>query len=433
MQSIKNTRLVTVALSVLILSTSAISENKPNSSNNNGLKNQKQGWDWWSHQPVQLGPRPFYLVEELEEGHLKSVLQQCGKIPFFKTDFSIGHRGAAMQFPEHTKESYRAAARMGAGIVECDVTFTKDRELVCRHSQCDLQSTTDILARPGLAAKWSEPFTPADPQAGTEASAKCCTSDISLAEFKTLCGKMDASNPQAANVEDYLGGTPEWRTDLYATCGTVMSHAESIDLFKALGVKMTPELKAADVDMPYEGNYTQQAYAQQMIDEYKAADVSPENVWPQSFNLDDIKYWIATEPAFGKQAVFLDDRYDDPAFDHTNPSTWSPSMAELTAQGVRIIPPPMWMLVALEDDKIVPSIYALEAKLAGLDIITWTLERSGPLKTGGSWYYQTIKDATNSDGDALKLLDVLAKDVGVIGVFSDWPATVTYYANCMGL
>jgi len=49
-------------------------------------------------------------------------------------DFSIGHRGAALQFPEHTRESYVAAARMGAGILECDVTFTKDRELVCRHS-----------------------------------------------------------------------------------------------------------------------------------------------------------------------------------------------------------------------------------------------------------------------------------------------------------
>lgn len=30
-------------------------------------------------------------------------------------------------------------------------------------------------------------------------------------------------------------------------------------------------------------------------------------------------------------------------------------------------------------------------------------------------------------------LDVLAKDVGILGIFSDWPATVTYYANCMGL
>ena len=25
---------------------------------------------------------------------------------------------------------------MGAGILECDVTFTKDLELVCRHAQC---------------------------------------------------------------------------------------------------------------------------------------------------------------------------------------------------------------------------------------------------------------------------------------------------------
>lgn len=40
-----------------------------------------------------------------------------------------------MQFPEHTVESYTAGALMGAGILECDVTFTKDLELVCRHSQ----------------------------------------------------------------------------------------------------------------------------------------------------------------------------------------------------------------------------------------------------------------------------------------------------------
>lgn len=30
-------------------------------------------------------------------------------------------------------------------------------------------------------------------------------------------------------------------------------------------------------------------------------------------------------------------------------------------------------------------------------------------------------------------LDALATKVGVIGIFSDWPATVTYYASCMGL
>ena len=97
----------------------------------------------------QIGPRPFYLVDKMKDGPLKQQLSQCTG-PFRKTDFSIGHRGAALEFPEHTKKSYLAAARMGAGIIECDVTFTKDRELVCRHSQCDLHTTTNILTVPEL-------------------------------------------------------------------------------------------------------------------------------------------------------------------------------------------------------------------------------------------------------------------------------------------
>lgn len=143
---------------------------------------------------IQIGPRPFFLVDKLEAGPLKEKLTSCKTGSFKRTDFSIGHRGAAMQFPEHTEESYRAAARMGAGIVECDVAFTKDKELVCRHSQCDLHTTTNILAIPELAAKCTQPFTPADPSKGIKASAKCCTSDLTLAEFKQLKGKMDAAN-----------------------------------------------------------------------------------------------------------------------------------------------------------------------------------------------------------------------------------------------
>ena len=33
----------------------------------------------------------------------------------------------------------------------------------------------------------------------------------------------------------------------------------------------------------------------------------------------------------------------------------------------------------------------------------------------------------------MKVLDVLARNVGIRGIFSDWPATVSYYANCMNL
>lgn len=77
---------------------------------------------------IQLGPRPFFLVNDMEPSALKTRLKHCDNGPFRKSDFSIGHRGAGLQFPEHTKESYQAAVRMGAGIVECDVTFTKDKE-----------------------------------------------------------------------------------------------------------------------------------------------------------------------------------------------------------------------------------------------------------------------------------------------------------------
>ncbi len=383
---------------------------------------------------VELGPRPYFLVDDMAEGELKDRLLACGRREFHRSDFSIGHRGAALQFPEHTRESYIAAARMGAGIVECDVTFTKDLELVCRHAQNDLHTTTNILAIPELAAKCSKPFVPASfDVAGnllTPASAECRTSDITLAEFKQLRGKMDAFDPRATTVEAFIGGTPDFRTDLYAGpgSGTLMTHKESIELFKRLGVKMTPELKSPAVAMPFDG-FTQQAFAQKMIDEYKAAFVPARDVFAQSFSKDDLLYWIANEPAFGAQAVYLDD---------ANTVAELPGAAELAsykAQGINIWAPPLFALLA--DDgagRIVPSQAAMDARAAGLDVITWTLERSGVLADGDNgFYYQSFDTAVSREGDTMRVLDVLAQQVGIRGIFSDWPATVTYYANCMGL
>jgi glycerophosphoryl diester phosphodiesterase len=386
-----------------------------------------------SETAVHLGVRPLYLVDQMEDGTLKDKLASCANGPFEMSDFSIGHRGAALQFPEHTKESYVAAARQGAGIIECDVAFTADKELVCRHSQSDLHTTTDILLRPELAAKCSVPFSPADPATGKKAEAKCSTSDITLAEYMTLNGKMDGANTDATTVEEYVKGTSGFRTDLYATVGTLLTHKQSIELINSMGGKFTPELKTPTVDMPYEGGFSQADYAQKMIDEYKEAGVDPKNVWAQSFLLDDVLYWIENEPEFGAQAVYLDGRYDNEGFDPMQPSTYGKSMQELADAGVKYIAPPLWVLVTTENGKIVPSVYAKEAKAAGLNIITWTLERSGPLNNGGGWYFQSIAEVTDNDGVTYELLDVLAKQVGVVGVFSDWPATTTYYANCMGL
>jgi len=379
---------------------------------------------------VDYGPRPLYLIDRMTDGPLKDKLMSCSAQEAAPSLFSIGHRGAPMQFPEHTVESNVAAARMGAGILECDVTFTKDLELVCRHAQNDLHTTTNILATP-LASTCVTPFTPAG--GDTSASAECRTSEITLEEYRTLTPKMDAADRSATTVEAYLGGTADWRTDLYsAEPATIMTHAESIELFKSLGAKFTPELKTPSVEMPFNG-FSQQDYAQKLVDEYKAAGIPASDVWLQSFNLEDVLYWIEAEPEFGAQAVYLMDEYNSEGYSPMDPATWPNTMEELKAMGVNYIAPPTWMLVTLDGTEIVPSELAIQAKAADLNIITWTIERSGPLVRGGGWYYQSIGDITNSDGVMYEYIDVLAQEVGVEGIFSDWPATVTYYANCMGL
>ncbi len=383
---------------------------------------------------VQLGPRPWYLVDALKPGKLKRELQHCAenKEQFTPKLFSIGHRGAPLQFPEHTKESYVAAARSGAGILECDVTFTKDAELVCRHAQCDLHTTTDIVARPDLRQHCKVPpeFDPVSGALTNGPQIRCCTSDLTLAQFKTLNGKMDAADRNATTVEGYLGGTARWRTDLYTNKGTLLTHAESIELFDELGTGYTPELKGGDPDDIADVFGSQENYARAMIEEYIDAGIDPRWVWAQSFNLDDVMLWIEEYPRYGKQAVFLDGRPVQVQADNPPPLS---EFRALKKAGLNIIAPPMPVLLKSSGENIVPSTYAKRAKRAKLDIITWTLERSGRIIDGvpeSAFYYQTTLDSLHNDGDIMRTVDVLAQKVGIIGLFSDWPSTTTFYANC---
>lgn len=280
---------------------------------------QGQGGRYGQHRSddsIQLGPRPFYLVEGMDESRLRDRLMQCQNGPFYKTNFSIAHRGAALQFPEHSDMAYMAGARMGAGIVERDVTFTKDGELVCRHSECDLATTTNIVAT-DLNAKCTNPWS------GPASVPQCCTSDLTLDEFRSLQAKMDAGNPAAATAAGFLGDTANWRTDLYTGRAHVVTFKESIVMNQVNGVKHTPELKGATNQDRLDSIFGGQAqYAQRFADTMEDAGVAPRDTWPQSFN---------------------------------------------------------------------------------------------------------------QNSDMYKTLDVLAKQVKIRGIFSDWPATVTYYANCMGL
>ncbi len=393
---------------------------------------------------VTVGPRPHYLVDQMTDGPLKDQLEFCADQPVKRTDFSIAHRGAPLQFPEHTLEANMAAYRLGAGVLECDVTFTGDGALVCRHGYNDLHTTTNITATP-LASSCRTPFSPAEFDAAGRrtkaATAACLTPDITLAQYKSLRGKMDASNANALTPSEYLGGTAEWRTNLYSTTGTLLTFEEHIELVKRLRLKHTPELKEASADLVTKVFGSQEKYALALATQLQRENVRPQDAYPQSFNPNDVLTWVTKTPY--KQAVFL--------FDWNN-ATKIPAMAgldgkaittreaqlqflrELRKAGVKIVAPSISALLTVENSRLVASQWAKDYKALGFDIITWSFERTDLRKgaggVGGYYAFDPAAEVIKTDGDMYLALDALAKDVKVIGVFSDWPGTVSYYASC---
>ena len=47
-------------------------------------------------------------------------------------------------------------------------------------------------------------------------------------------------------------------------------------------------------------------------------------------------------------------------------------------------------------------------------------------------YWQSLAANDLNDGDKYALLYAL-NEMGVLGVFSDWPATVTFFGNCLNI
>ena len=89
------------------------------------------------------------------------------------------------------------------------------------------------------------------------------------------------------------------------------------------------------------------------------------------------------------------------------------------------------MLLRVDDaGALVASDYAKYARSVGLEIITWTLE-SGSATDPNNWMYHGLHAIMTSESRMLEVLQALDTQVGIRGIFSDWPGTVTYYANCL--
>jgi glycerophosphoryl diester phosphodiesterase len=190
---------------------------------------------------------------------------------------------------------------------------------------------------------------------------------------------------------------------------------------------MAPELKEPSVRLPFNG-VSREQLAQRVIDEYRAAGVAASDVLPQSFDRRDVEYWIRHEPDFGEHAVLL----DNVSLPITAPRAGL--LRRYKAAGINAWAPPLFVLLDLDaDGRIVPSRTARAARGGGARHPRVDARAFGQSRCGDQQFYRTIDSATTREGDVMEVMDVLAREVGVRGIFSDWPATVSFYAGCADL
>jgi glycerophosphoryl diester phosphodiesterase len=372
-----------------------------------------------------------------------------------------------MVLPEHTEEGYAVAIAHGAGWVECDAAVTSDLQLVCRHSQCDLATTTDILDRPALRAKCSEPFRPA--VGASAASATCCTYDLTLAEFQSLCGRMEAeADPLAARPEAYALHPPKFRqADRYpSTCGRLMTHAESARMFRAAGRRAVPELKTdGEFDKFLEGKgLTRTDMADRLVAELKAAGFTgqgasggaeevgggqggdggraglegrglPDAVL-QTFDWDIAKYWAQTTDVPVCYLFELPELDEQVISGQSLPQEYLDKMQQAKDLGIAFLGPNLNLLITAAGNRTVASPFSRILRGAGFSLVPWTLERSADENgaapgLSGHYYNGTAGQSVFEYADLLDVLRVMRDDVGAAAVFSDFPATTAAFANCV--
>jgi glycerophosphoryl diester phosphodiesterase len=432
---------------------------------------------------VDFGPRPWYLADRLwgteslylassAEGRTNKLKELQSKLswdtcpgPHERNMDTMALGGAAMQFPRNSKEAFVAAARMGAGALGCEVTFSKDGHLVCREQQCDLHYTTDILLNPSLsalAAKCQKPFAAGE-------GARCCTTDFDLDELKTLCATMNmATEASAKNVAEYLKLSESgWRTTIYQDghCSPVMAHTDFILLALSLDVSIVSELKDGEYSTV---THTNPALSLKLGDKNKAAeaflkDLAELNVnilYPQSMDKEHVKSFLKNPK--GANAAFrygpgLKNGYD----------TWSNTYKAIFDELKEHTPPVKYASVAMNELLIANDEYGASFRMTdpakyfqdnNMNIFVWTFDAwkarsatcyaSGAVDERWQWYHgqclsegqfyqgecsrgSQCKWIVYKDADELLILHALFTDAKVKAVFSEWPATVSHYTSCV--
>ena len=209
---------------------------------------------------VELGPRPQFLVDDMRDGPLKTRLASLPR----RSRRGARRSRSAIAVPAWCFRSTRSKPTRPVfawAPARSSATSPSPRilALVCRHSQNDLATTTDILLTP-LAQTCVEPFTPAelnDERCRRAARESRVPHERAHARRVQVAARQDrrvrsGCADRRAVRDAATGRTPGSRRGLpsAARCSRMPRASRC---FERLGVQMTPELKEPSVELPFNG------------------------------------------------------------------------------------------------------------------------------------------------------------------------------------
>lgn len=144
----------------------------------------------------------------------------------------IAHRGASGERPEHTLEAYQLAIDQGADVIEPDLVMTRDGILVTRHDRY-LSTTTNVADRPEFA----------DRRRVSGEREDWWVEDFTLEELRTLRARQPRADRDQAYNDQFLIPTFEEVLDLAAEAGVrTEPEVKAPGLFVSLDLDPLPEL-----------------------------------------------------------------------------------------------------------------------------------------------------------------------------------------------
>lgn len=321
----------------------------------------------------------------------------------YTSPYVVGHRGASGYRPEHTLESYRLAARMGADIIEPDLVITKDGVLVVRHEP-EISGTTDVAAHPEFAGRKTTKVLDGTPTTGW------FVEDFTLAELRTLQAverlpRLRQHNTiydglwQIPTFEEVLELRKELERELGRTIG-VYPETKHPTYFrrqgKPLEEKLVPLIRRFGLDRANAPIFIQSFELQNLLD-------------------------LRTNFHVRAPLVFLTDVSGGPFADPKNRSyadLVSPAGMKDWASKVHGLGPSLKQIIAWKADGTLgaPTSLVVDAHAAGLQVCPWTVRAEND-------FLPADYRAGSNPADHGRVLDYLEKiyATGVDGLFCDMP------------